>query len=135
MAEPGVDIVMDPIDGDFTDDYAADIAYEEEQQQSVAYSASVEEMERRLDALRADSEDDSQRNAIRAIQQQQQNELAFDHFTKVFRSRGYVLQKQDRIDLAAFRAGPKGSKFATWDGIEIELTTVKNKSKLKAEIH
>ena len=127
MAEP-VDIEMDLIDGDFTDD--VDVAYEEEQQCN-AYSASVEEMERRLADLRAGAEDDSERSAIRAIQQQK-NELAFNHFTNVFLKRGYVLQKQDRIDLATFRAEPDGSIFARWNNVQIELTTVRDKSILKA---
>ena len=123
---------MDLLDGDVTDESATYIVNEEDEQ-AAEYGVSVEELEQRLADLRDGTENDSQRDAIRAIQEQKNN-LAFDHFENVFRSRGYVIKYQDRLPSAEFRAGPYGVIFAKRKGTEIELTTVKNKSK-KQKVH
>ena len=100
MAEGGEDIGMDLLEiPDDADESATYIAYEEDEQ-AAEYVVSVDELEQRLADLRNGPENDSQRDAIRAIQEQ--NDLAFDHFKNVFRSRGYVIKYQDRIPPAEF---------------------------------
>ena len=70
MTEPGVDIEMDLLDYDFTDESAT---ANEEDDQAAEYFVNVDELEQRLDALRDGAENHSQRDVIRAIQEKKMN--------------------------------------------------------------